>query len=152
MVRYALLLVKSYQNIDGDVSIFPPPCTCKVFSHHGGVSAPEHVHIMGLLEVLLCPFRWNMLFGCNKFSDFRHQFHVFNSLHRPPKILKRNKVGWSWWIVFQPLWVLMLGHLTGYCLDCLLARKLAAVAEGLEEEELSDVRARLHCAFLFHTM
>ena len=50
-------------------------------------------------------------------------------------------------MVFLPTWVVLVGQLTGYCLDYSLARRLAAGTEGKGEEELSEVRSRLCTLF-----
>ena len=48
-------------------------------------------------------------------------------------------------MMFLPTWAILVGQLTGYCLDCGYARRLAARTEGQEEEELPEVRSRV-CA------
>ena len=46
---------------------------------------------------------------------------------------------WNWWVVFLPAWVVMLGHMAGFCSDLMQAKKLASSVEG-EEENMSEVR------------
>lgn len=46
---------------------------------------------------------------------------------------------WSWWVVFLPTWIVLLTQLVSYCVDCSLAKGLAAGMEGKVEEDLTQV-------------
>ncbi|CAN0220283.1 unnamed protein product, partial [Ascophyllum nodosum] len=51
-----------------------------------------------------------------------------------------SSIIWRYLIVFVPTWVVLFGQLAGFCIDFMLASKLASGIEGKEDDDLTEVR------------
>lgn len=49
------------------------------------------------------------------------------------------QIGWSWWAVFFPTWLVMATQVAKLCLTYVTAKALTVGTEGKSEEELTEV-------------